>query len=135
MLIFITHRLLQPWRNVSFSGFYYPILLSFPNLFLQIFEDGASYHGQLKTKCRTLVTSHYYPLLHPDCPSQVEYMATIRSNAQELRDGGFFLQGGRDKNVLVTHHHLDSILNSLILEQNSQLRQFVDCYYLQGILL
>jgi hypothetical protein len=74
-------------------------------------------------------------LLHPDCPSQVEYIATIKSNAEELRDKGFFLQGGHDENVVTSYHQLNPILTLPILEQNSQLWQFADRYHLQGILL
>ncbi|KAF9455601.1 hypothetical protein BDZ94DRAFT_1277848 [Collybia nuda] len=62
-----------------------------------IFEDGASYRGQLKTLCRLLTAIHYSKELQPDCPNQEHYMETVKRNAERLRKKGFFLQGDLDE--------------------------------------
>jgi hypothetical protein len=72
-----------------------------PDLFTQIFEDGASYRGQLKTKCRTCVASYYSTKLKPTSPGHGAYVATVMENAAALRAGGSFMHGGLDAKVLV----------------------------------
>jgi hypothetical protein len=70
-------------------------------MFIKVYEDAASYRGQMKTKCRLLVASHYFKLLSPHCPGQAEFMETVERNATMLRKNGFFLQDGTDENVLL----------------------------------
>jgi hypothetical protein len=71
---------------------------------LQIFEDGATYRGQLKTLCRNLTAVHLTSDLTPHIEhshNQLEYYELVKDNVKKLLKKAFFLQGGQDENVLV----------------------------------
>jgi hypothetical protein len=71
---------------------------------LQIFEDGATYRGRMKKIASDFVpiyyAEHVRPTINDHGQNQLEYEEMISMGASTLLRGGFFLQGGKDENVI-----------------------------------
>jgi hypothetical protein len=71
---------------------------------LQIFEDGATYRGRMKKIGSNLIpiyyAEHVWPTIDDRGQNQPEYEEMISTGASTLLRGGFFLQGGKDENVI-----------------------------------
>ena len=71
---------------------------------LQIFEDGATYHGRMKKIASDFVSIYYAEhvrlTIDDHGQNQLEYEEMISMGASTLLRGGFFLPSGKDKNVI-----------------------------------
>jgi hypothetical protein len=69
----------------------------------QVFEDGATYRGRLKTLGRTVVKMFYADLLQPDITeghNSDQVLMVIKDNVTTaLADSSFLLATERDENV------------------------------------
>jgi hypothetical protein len=80
----------------------------------QIFEDGVLYCGQMKALCSKLVPVYYSNELQPDIDyphNQEQYYEIIHDNVKTLLNKSFFLQGGKDENMV---HNLSMSLLKLM---------------------
>jgi hypothetical protein len=104
--LIILFRLPTSTRNGMFSTFNHfffeqnwPPLTSFQ---LQIFKEGATFRGRLKTIAHHEVEKSFRDELHPpdnEIQSQRELKYIIERNVGDLLSGGKFLMGGKDNAV------------------------------------
>lgn len=72
------------------------------SLLSQIFEDGPTTRGKLKTKTHTLFKQHYKKIIKPIINrghNSDELIEIVRSGVKELLKDSQFLRGGYDENV------------------------------------
>jgi len=78
------------------------ILSTFIPLF-QVFEDGSTYRGRLKSLCRTTVKACYKDILQPDIMEDLnsdQATRIVRDNVSKiLNDSSFLLAAEPDENV------------------------------------
>ena len=68
----------------------------------QIFEDGATYRGRMKTLARQVVSFHYKAKLDPiieHCHNLDQRDEAISRNVRQLIEESLFLQGPPDANA------------------------------------
>lgn len=70
--------------------------------FLQIYQEGSTFRGTLKTKAREIARDKY-PLWPPSDweggQNQLEYYEYVQNAAEKLIDTNDFLHHGEDENV------------------------------------
>ena len=69
----------------------------------KIFKDGSSYHGWMKALCSKLMPTYYSMELQPEVTfllNQEHYYEIVGDNVKLLLHKSFFLQGGKDENVV-----------------------------------
>lgn len=108
---------------------WFVIMFSFnpsPYMFAKIFEDGASYRGQLKTLCRELTREYYAQVMQPEMEAghnQMHFFETITDGIKDLLHQGKFLRGGFDENVFFPSFYSSSFAHGFKSGKNSKLRK------------
>ena len=77
---------------------------SYLNFIFQIFKDGATYHGHMKTHGHYIVKTYYSNAINPtteDDMNSNQYECLIGENVTKLLNESLFMLGKCDANVCV----------------------------------
>jgi hypothetical protein len=65
----------------------------------EVFEEGSTFRGKLKTEARQIARSHYQVNPTRQICGQAEYRQEIQANVDALLSAGEFMKGANDDNV------------------------------------